>query len=163
MSSGTGAPDNCCFAYATWSTFAHLTTRQQTNPRPLTWGFIVERVTRIELALSAWEADVLPLNYTRVRQPPEEIREDPEAVSDRLVTVPHHRPPALTPWGLSGFQGVGSGCRGPELGRTVEGRERGWAGSECRLEGRPFDPVMWPLVVRQAAARRGSWGRDSWT
>ena len=27
--------------------------------------FYVERVTRIELALSAWEADVLPLNYTR--------------------------------------------------------------------------------------------------
>ena len=27
--------------------------------------FTVERVTRIELALSAWEADVLPLNYTR--------------------------------------------------------------------------------------------------
>ncbi len=26
---------------------------------------LVERVTRIELALSAWEADVLPLNYTR--------------------------------------------------------------------------------------------------
>ena len=26
-----------------------------------------ERVTRIELALSAWEADVLPLNYTRAR------------------------------------------------------------------------------------------------
>jgi hypothetical protein len=26
---------------------------------------VVERVTRIELALSAWEADVLPLNYTR--------------------------------------------------------------------------------------------------
>src|SRR5215472_10219321 len=25
----------------------------------------MERVTRIELALSAWEADVLPLNYTR--------------------------------------------------------------------------------------------------
>ena len=25
----------------------------------------VERVTRIELAFSAWEADVLPLNYTR--------------------------------------------------------------------------------------------------
>jgi hypothetical protein len=29
----------------------------------------VERVTRIELALSAWEADVLPLNYTRERPP----------------------------------------------------------------------------------------------
>jgi hypothetical protein len=31
-------------------------------------GFSTERVTRIELALSAWEADVLPLNYTRERQ-----------------------------------------------------------------------------------------------
>jgi hypothetical protein len=29
----------------------------------------VERVTRIELALSAWEADVLPLNYTRGHLP----------------------------------------------------------------------------------------------
>ena len=28
----------------------------------------VERVTRIELALSAWEADVLPLNYTRAEE-----------------------------------------------------------------------------------------------
>ena len=42
------------------------------NVRPnlvaiLAWtrGFVLERVTRIELALSAWEADVLPLNYTR--------------------------------------------------------------------------------------------------
>ena len=26
---------------------------------------LLERVTRIELAFSAWEADVLPLNYTR--------------------------------------------------------------------------------------------------
>src|SRR6266581_9176606 len=33
----------------------------------LTWRYMVERVTRIELALSAWEADVLPLNYTRGR------------------------------------------------------------------------------------------------
>jgi hypothetical protein len=31
----------------------------------LTRDDVVERVTRIELALSAWEADVLPLNYTR--------------------------------------------------------------------------------------------------
>ncbi|MFE7761877.1 hypothetical protein [Streptomyces sp. NPDC057438] len=29
------------------------------KPRPLTWGFIMERVTRIELALSAWEAAVI--------------------------------------------------------------------------------------------------------
>ena len=28
-------------------------------------GSEVERVTRIELAFSAWEADVLPLNYAR--------------------------------------------------------------------------------------------------
>ena len=32
---------------------------------PLTWIFVLERVTGIEPALSAWEADVLPLNYTR--------------------------------------------------------------------------------------------------
>jgi hypothetical protein len=31
----------------------------------LTVIFSVERVTGIEPALSAWEADVLPLNYTR--------------------------------------------------------------------------------------------------
>lgn len=42
--------------------------RQQRTPGSLTWGFRMERVTRIELALSAWEADVLPLNYTRVRR-----------------------------------------------------------------------------------------------
>lgn len=29
-------------------------------------GLVGERVTRIELAYSAWEADVLPLNYTRI-------------------------------------------------------------------------------------------------
>jgi hypothetical protein len=29
----------------------------------------MERVTGIEPALSAWEADVLPLNYTRVLPP----------------------------------------------------------------------------------------------
>lgn len=42
----------------------------QTTKRPgsMTWALIMERVTRIELALSAWEADVLPLNYTRVRR-----------------------------------------------------------------------------------------------
>ena len=31
----------------------------------LTCGYYLERVTGIEPALSAWEADVLPLNYTR--------------------------------------------------------------------------------------------------
>jgi hypothetical protein len=33
----------------------------------LAWALSVERVTGIEPALSAWEADVLPLNYTRER------------------------------------------------------------------------------------------------
>jgi hypothetical protein len=37
-----------------------------TRPRCAVSCTNVERVTRIELALSAWEADVLPLNYTRV-------------------------------------------------------------------------------------------------
>jgi hypothetical protein len=37
---------------------------------PLTWDFWLERVTGIEPALSAWEADVLPLNYTRVPPQP---------------------------------------------------------------------------------------------
>ena len=37
----------------------------------LTRAFAVERVTGIEPALSAWEADVLPLNYTRMLRPGE--------------------------------------------------------------------------------------------
>jgi hypothetical protein len=44
------------------------------SPKPLTFApearslrEVVERVTGIEPALSAWEADVLPLNYTRER------------------------------------------------------------------------------------------------
>jgi hypothetical protein len=39
--------------------------KPQVRNLPLTWGFVLERVTGIEPALSAWEADVLPLNYTR--------------------------------------------------------------------------------------------------
>lgn len=66
--------------------------RQQRTPGPMTWGFHMERVTRIELALSAWEADVLPLNYTRVRRPPgrsERIRRRcPIAWSLYLITGP---------------------------------------------------------------------------
>jgi hypothetical protein len=51
----------------------------------LTCVDVVERVTRIELALSAWEADVLPLNYTReaARMP-----EDVSMVIGRLSIVP---------------------------------------------------------------------------
>ena len=44
---------------------------------------LVERVTRIELALSAWEADVLPLNYTRERRKPP--AREPEATCPVIV------------------------------------------------------------------------------
>jgi hypothetical protein len=45
-----------------------------------TWSFTLERVTRIELALSAWEADVLPLNYTR------NARQGPSGLADAART-----------------------------------------------------------------------------
>jgi hypothetical protein len=51
------------------------------------WAFSVERVTRIELALSAWEADVLPLNYTRAR-PELLLRAGAPA---RQTDLPRHR------------------------------------------------------------------------
>ena len=41
---------------ATTAAQSHLTA-------PLTWAFGMERMTGIEPAYSAWEADVLPLNY----------------------------------------------------------------------------------------------------
>src|SRR5579859_4455770 len=46
---------------------ANLQKRSRSRPEtnPLAWTFTWERVTGIEPALSAWEADVLPLNYTR--------------------------------------------------------------------------------------------------
>jgi hypothetical protein len=43
-------------------------------------------VTRIELALSAWEADVLPLNYTR----------EPPKCYTRLIDVRASRPVTRT-------------------------------------------------------------------
>ena len=36
----------------------------------LNWAFMVERVTGIEPASRAWEALILPLNYTRNRGEP---------------------------------------------------------------------------------------------
>ena len=40
----------------------------QSHALPLGYGalFIMERVKRIELSQSAWKAEVLPLNYTRI-------------------------------------------------------------------------------------------------
>ena len=48
--------------------------------------FSVERVTGIEPALSAWEADVLPLNYTRVGgSPPQRTSMPPTRVGLYVV------------------------------------------------------------------------------
>ena len=49
----------------------------------------LERVTRIELALSAWEADVLPLNYTRGG------RERPLTIMPERPPAGHRREPGL--------------------------------------------------------------------
>ena len=43
---------------------ARMTARER-GRNALTWAFEVERMTGIEPAYSAWEADVLPLNYIR--------------------------------------------------------------------------------------------------
>ena len=47
---------------ARWSPGRDAARRRHNRP---TWAFRCERVTGIEPAYSAWEADVLPLNYTR--------------------------------------------------------------------------------------------------
>lgn len=98
----------------------------------------MERVTRIELALSAWEADVLPLNYTRVRR-------RPQPVSGRSLTLPHARSPVFAPVGPLVVPGGGCGCGGSGLGRTVGAPKRVCARAECRLESRLFHPVLWLL------------------
>ncbi|WP_328837889.1 hypothetical protein [Streptomyces europaeiscabiei] len=64
----------CALAFFAWQrlgsplsvstvTTARPTVQGCDGTRPLTWGFIMERVTRIELALSAWEATALGWLY----------------------------------------------------------------------------------------------------
>ena len=62
------------------------------NENDLPGGEVVssERVTGIEPAFSAWEADVLPLNYTRVSS--EQERNDS---SQTVSTRPNRRSPVL--------------------------------------------------------------------
>ena len=48
----------------------------------------LERVTGIEPALSAWEADVLPLNYTRVRLHRHDLTISPGRVRADIVPEP---------------------------------------------------------------------------
>ncbi len=125
--------------------------RRKTYLQAADLGSPLERVTRIELALSAWEADVLPLNYTRARRRSYRCRTRRHSTSCWA--------PGARAVGLPRVSGAGSGCGVRELGRTVvvgnrfrvwpEGRgEHGSGGAGCRLEGRPFHPLMWAFVVR---------------
>ncbi len=68
----------------------------------------MERVTRIELALAAWEAAVLPLNYTRDQH----LRADVGASIPKLSSVPATEPPDHR-----------------HRSRVVVGRGGGWSGS----------------------------------
>ncbi len=54
-------------------------------------------MTRIELALSAWEADVLPLNYTRER-----LRRYTNAAAAELVELPQIVPSFMA-WSIHGM------------------------------------------------------------
>jgi hypothetical protein len=58
--------------------------RDEAREAAMTWADVVERVTGIEPALSAWEADVLPLNYTREGRS--------ECAAGRLARADCHRP-----------------------------------------------------------------------
>ena len=60
------------------------TIKAQSRTDVLAWAFKVERVTGIEPALSAWEADVLPLNYTRRRCTGEPCSVRPDIVPDQI-------------------------------------------------------------------------------
>ena len=91
----------------------------------------MERVTRIELALSAWEADVLPLNYTRVRSRPRR--------TDGVRTLAHstscQAPGVSTNGGLTVFQAW------MRLRRAVVGAYRE---AEARVRGAAWRVV--PLI-----------------
>ena len=69
-------PREACCHWTTAQRERHMPTgavskRESAPVLPVQAGFLrVERVTGIEPALSAWEADVLPLNYTRKRHRP---------------------------------------------------------------------------------------------
>ena len=111
----------------------------------------VERVTRIELALSAWEADVLPLNYTR-------------GIA-HAATREHY---------AAARSAAPAGVRQPESGVRLSGRRR-----TARLRSRhdplgrhdPPAPRRGP-TDRRARSRTSrssprastcGWGRSSWS
>src|SRR3954447_16097483 len=78
----------------------------------LAWSLSSERVTGIEPALSAWEADVLPLNYTRERHhctrssvaalSPDPVGESAATLRRRPVRLVPRRARPVTPGRRSG-------------------------------------------------------------
>ena len=75
------------------------------GPGPWVRGLRVERMTGIEPALSAWEAEVLPLNYTRVPAPGTE--HDPGDRAAR-ANADQHTPS----WRCSANRAPAAGSRG---------------------------------------------------
>ena len=104
---------------------------------PLTWAFQAkERATRIELAFSAWEADVLPLNYARGYHSllePEEYRRGPRQRPQR----------GTDPYGSSSGSGVCSDWpRGDRPDDCFDGRMKCFPRvSSCCWY---FDPICAP-------------------
>src|SRR5699024_2547687 len=97
-------------------------------PGPVTLAvtrpFTVERVTGIEPALSAWEAEVLPLNYTR--EGPPDLARDPEDRC-RASNADQHT--------LSGRCCANRGrCRGGRAVRDRCGPGRRPRGTRCRSQ-----------------------------
>ena len=80
----------------------------------LTCGFILERVTGIEPALSAWEADVLPLNYTRASaRLSRSLPDEPALCSPRHRTGTGRLPGCSSPIVTSGPDRVRAGQARP--------------------------------------------------
>lgn len=71
-------------AHASWKLVTRGTSKALAGTCVLIRAFALERVTGIEPALSAWEADVLPLNYTRSGTTL------PEALHPRAVRCTRH-------------------------------------------------------------------------
>ena len=78
----------------------------QSKNTALAARLLLERVTGIEPALSAWEADVLPLNYTRDdpgsagrRLPPGGRAELTVSVTSRLASEVHGEAQLVSPFG----------------------------------------------------------------
>ncbi len=80
----------------------------------------VERVTRIELALSAWEAEVLPLNYTRMSWGPK---------NHTSPAAPRHTCPRFS----------SDGETGGTCGKFQSARRWVWVALEDRWKGRVGD------------------------